>query len=184
MDVFSAAKDIGFEGVCKLNMACLRPLPEVREMCAADRCGAFGKCWSCPPACGSIEHCAKRLATYSDGILVQTVGTLTDEYDLAGINAARRLHGRRFRTLARQLRLLQPDCLPLSSGACTLCLVCTCPDKPCRFPKKQLSSMEAYGLLVSEVCERSGLPYCRGKNTITFISCVLYNFSHIEGEEK
>ena len=177
MDVLSAAKEIGFEGVCRLNMASLRPLPEVREMCAADRCGAFGKCWSCPPACGSIEHCASRLAAYTDGVLVQTVGTLADEYDLAGIDAARKLHDRRFRTLARQIRFSQPDCLPLSAGNCTLCLVCTCPDKPCRFPTKRLSSMEAYGLLVSEVCERSGLPYYHGKNTISFTSCVLLNLT-------
>ena len=175
MEYVSAAKDIGFEDVRKLNMGSLVPLREVREMCAADKCGSFGKCWSCPPACGSLEHCAKRLAEYAGGVLVQTVGTLTDAYDLDGIRTARRLHDRRFRTLVRQIRYSQPDCLPLSAGNCMLCEVCTCPDKPCRFPKKRLSSMEAYGLLVSSVCESSGMPYYRGENTITFTSCVLYD---------
>ena len=177
MDIIKLAGAAGFEDVCKLNMQSLRPLPEVREMCAADKCRAYGRSWSCPPACGSIEHCAKRLASYDDGILVQTVGRLEDEFDLDGIAAAQKLHERRFDALARQLRILCPDCLPLCAGTCTRCLVCTYPDRPCRYPGKRLSSMEAYGLLVSEVCAASGMPYYRGKNTVTFTSCVLFNIS-------
>ena len=76
-------------------------------------------------------------------------------------------------SLARQARLLFPSCLPLSSGACSLCRKCTYPDRPCRFPGKRLSSMEAYGLLVSDVCQKSGLPYYYGPKTITFTACIL-----------
>jgi hypothetical protein len=36
-----------------------------------------------------------------------------------------------------------------------------------------LSSMEAYGLLVSEVCRASGLPYYYGPKTLTFSACIL-----------
>lgn len=174
MDWIKLAKAAGFEDVCQLNTDSLRVLPEVRDMCAADKCRAYGRSWACPPACGSLEHCAKRLAAYSHGVLVQTVGELTDEFDLEGIAAAQKLHTRRFETLARQMRRLVPDCLPLCAGTCTRCEVCTYPHKPCRYPGKRLSSMEAYGLLVSEVCTASGMPYYRGRNTITFTSCVLY----------
>lgn len=48
-------------------------------------------------------------------------------------------------------------------------------DRPCRYPTKRLSSMEAYGLLVSDVCTRSGLAYNYGARTMTYTSCVLYN---------
>ena len=34
--------------------------------------------------------------------------------------------------------------------------------------------MEAYGLLVSDVCRRSGLGYYYGTGTMTYTSCVLY----------
>ena len=74
----------------------------------------------------------------------------------------------------RQARLLLPDCLPLSAGACTVCRRCTCPDRPCRFPDKRMSSMEAYGLLVGDVCLRSGLSYNYGPRTMTYTSCLLY----------
>lgn len=173
MDWIKLAKDVGFEDVCTLNMESLQVMQAVRDMCAADRCNAYGTRWTCPPGCGSLEHCRKRIEQYSDGILVQTVGALEDEFDAEGIADAHKRHDARFRTLARQIRSLLPDCLPLSAGTCTRCEVCTYPDRPCRYPKKMLSSMEAYGLLVSDVCTKSGMPYYRGQNTITFTSCIL-----------
>ena len=84
-------------------------------------------------------------------------------------------HKAAFDALARQTRTLHADCLPLTAGACTLCKKCTCPDRPCRFPGKRLSSMEAYGLLVSDVCLKSGLEYNYGPKTITYTSCILFN---------
>ena len=86
---------------------------------------------------------------------------------------AQELHKKNFFTLARQTRLLVPNCLPLTAGSCTICRSCTYPDKPCRFPNKMLSSMEAYGLLVSAVCEASGLPYYYGPGTLTYSACIL-----------
>lgn len=84
-------------------------------------------------------------------------------------------HKRRFADFARQMRRLYPGCLPLTAGSCTLCARCTYPDRPCRYPTKRLSSMEAYGLFVSDICARSGLAYNYGPRTMTYTSCVLYN---------
>ena len=36
-----------------------------------------------------------------------------------------------------------------------------------------MSSMEAFGLLVSEVCTKNGLSYYYGPKTITFTACIL-----------
>ena len=184
MNRIKLAKAAGFEDVCRVNTGSLRVLPEVREMCAADRCRAYGRSWVCPPACGSLERCAERIAAYSDGVLVQTIAALEDEFDMEGIAEAQRVHKRRFETLARQMRRLLPDCLPLGAGVCDRCIVCTYPDKPCRYPGKRISSMEAYGLLVSEVCTASGMPYYRGEKTITFTSCVLFNKTDYKETEK
>ena len=68
-----------------------------------------------------------------------------------------------------------PDLLPLNAGCCTVCKQCTCPDAPCRFPEKAISSMEAYGLLVNQVCTDSGLQYNYGPNTIAYTGCFLFN---------
>ena len=98
-----------------------------------------------------------------------------DDFDYATIEAVGAAHKRRFAGFARQMRRAYPGCLPLTAGSCTLCARCTYPDRPCRYPTKRLSSMEAYGLLVSDVCTRSGLAYNYGARTMTYTSCVLYN---------
>lgn len=171
--LLSLARQAGFSQLTELDTAVLNPMPEVRNMCSADRCRSYGKSWSCPPACGSIEYAARRISQYRRGLIVQTTGELEDEFDLQAIAAIEARHKKAFLNLVRQARLLFPGCLPLSSGTCSLCRKCTYPDRPCRFPGKRLSSMEAYGLLVSDVCQKSGLPYYYGPKTITFTACIL-----------
>jgi predicted metal-binding protein len=110
---------------------------------------------------------------YSGGVIVQTTTDLEDEFDIETMGRAQETHKNRFLTLARQARLIYPDCLPLTAGSCTICRTCTYPDKPCRFPGRMLSSMEAYGLLVSNVCRSSGLEYYYGPLTLTYSACIL-----------
>ena len=53
MDLQTLIKDakerFGFEEAGALNVEALEFLPEVRQMCAADRCRSFNRNWSCPP---------------------------------------------------------------------------------------------------------------------------------------
>ncbi len=62
----------------------------------------------------------------------------------------------------------------MGAGACTICETCTWPERPCHFPDKMVSSMEAYGLVVSDVCKPAGIPYYYGPLTLTYSSCVLF----------
>lgn len=173
--VLELARQVGFSRAAPLNMAALAVRAEVRDMCAGDRCHSYGKNWSCPPACGTLEICEKRIRAYSRGILVQTTGEMADDFDAQAIGATYTRHKVAFETLARQTRTLYPGCLSLTAGGCTLCRKCTCPERPCRFPGRRLSSMEAYGLLVSDVCVRSGVKYNYGPKTITYTSCILFD---------
>ena len=172
-DLAELALELGFTHAAPLNISALRALPEVRAMCKSDRCRRFGRSWSCPPGCGSLQECAERMAGYTGGVLVQTTVALEDEFDIETMGSAQELHKKRFLDLARQARLLYPGCLPLTAGSCTICRSCTYPENPCRFPGKMLSSMEAYGLLVSEVCKSSGLEYYYGPLTLTYSACIL-----------
>ena len=172
--VLKLAGQTGFTCVAPMNMSALVVREEVRKMCAADRCQSYGKNWSCPPACGPLEQCEKRISAFGRGVLVQTTGTMEDDFDADAIAETYVRHKTAFDALARQTRSFYPECLPLTAGACTLCRKCTCPERPCRFPKKRLSSMEAYGLLVSDVCVKSGVKYNYGPKTITYTSCILF----------
>lgn len=174
-DMMTLAEENGFSHIAYADMSAFVPMPDIRKMCAADRCGKWNNNWACPPACGSLETAAEQIRRYKRGILVQTTGELADEFDYEGMQEVSRRHKRSFSDFARQARLLYHDCLPLTAGTCDICTKCTYPSRPCRFPSKRLSSMEAYGLWVSNICTRSGLGYNYGAHTMTYTSCVLYN---------
>ena len=65
---------IGFFKVEELNIDKIKLLPEVRQMCSTDKCHMYGRNWSCPPACGTLEECAADISGYKKGIIVQTKG--------------------------------------------------------------------------------------------------------------
>lgn len=167
------ALDMGFSHAAGMDAQTLQPLDEVRAMCAADRCGLYGHCWTCPPGCGTVEENAEAIGRYRAGIIVQTTRALEDDFDYEGMQALGEVHGRRFRALHRALRESFPDLLALCAGGCRLCDACTYPDAPCRNPTEAQSSMEAYGLLVSDVCQKNGLAYYYGPGTMTYTGCYL-----------
>ena len=68
------ALELGFSAAAKLNIETLQPRQDVRDMCAADKCRAYGKNWTCPPYCGGLEACREKMHSYRQGILLQTVG--------------------------------------------------------------------------------------------------------------
>ena len=45
-DLGALARENGFSRWGELNMDALVPLDAVREMCAADRCGCYGRNWA------------------------------------------------------------------------------------------------------------------------------------------
>lgn len=169
----SLAEQIGFSHYGPVNMHALVPSAEVRKMCASGRCQMYGKSWSCPPACKMTDSAAFFQENYQSGILLQMTGRMEDDFDLDTIRQTEQIHKAKFETIARQARILDPGCLPMSAGTCTRCKKCTYPDRPCRFPGRVFPSMEARGLLVGEVCKASGLEYNYGPQTITYTSCIL-----------
>lgn len=172
-ELLKLAEKHGFEHFGMLNVPALEFNPAVRDMCAAGRCGMYGKCWTCPPGCGTLEEIAERAAQYKRGVLLQTIGEMEDDFDVEVMMGSEVLQKERFKAFVTELRESYPDCLPMSSGACTMCPTCTYPDAPCRAPHLAIPSMEAYGLVVSKTCEDSGMKYYYGPQTITYSGCVL-----------
>ena len=75
------AEEAGFTAWAPLDVATIELKPEVRDMCAVNSCGQYGKRWSCPPGCGTLEECTADLKTCTQGILVQTYGDIEDGFD-------------------------------------------------------------------------------------------------------
>ncbi|WP_347565023.1 DUF2284 domain-containing protein [Lactonifactor sp. BIOML-A7] len=166
-------KNAGFTHTGPLDCHTIRLLPEVREMCAANKCHQYNKNWTCPPGCGSLEECEGKVRKYQKGLIVQTVGELEDNMDGEGMMETEARHKEAFLRLMEDLKKDYPDLLAIGAGCCTRCKTCTYPDAPCRFPDKKVSSMEAYGMLVSQICKDNSLPYYYGDCTIAYTSCFL-----------
>jgi predicted metal-binding protein len=169
------AEEIGFNHIGKLNRKALVFREEVRDMCNANRCSAWNTRWTCPPACGSLETIRKRASRYQAGILVQSTEKLSDPFDFVAMKDLETIHKKRFDSFIRQARQTAGDILPMGSGTCTLCRRCTWPDRPCRHPDRACPSMEAYGLLITDVLEQSGMKYSYGEGTMTYTSCILFH---------
>lgn len=167
----------GFDCIGECDPKQLRVQEEVRDACAEDKCHAYNKNWACPPACGDIYSYQDQMHAYSHGLVVQTVAQLEDAFDVETMMEASDVQKGRFAALRDDIAEagLADRVMMLSSGHCTVCPTCTYPDDPCRFPERRMVSMEAAGLVVSNVCRMADIPYNHGPNTIAYVSCILFD---------
>ena len=173
VDAMELARELGFSQSAWMDLSLLRVYPEVREMCAANKCHMYNKHWSGPPGCGSVAECDAEMQSYDWGVLVQVTMEMEDEMDYeAWVDAAQELRDRNVE-LNEKLREKYDEVLGLGGAGCDICKTCTYPDEPCRFPKKRMSGMEGYGLVVADVCKANGLLYFYGKDTITYTGMFL-----------
>lgn len=169
------AAEAGFDHSGIVRVEKLKFKEEVRDMCAADRCNMYDKCWSCPPGCGTIEDSRIMASEYDWGIIVQSTGEMEDDFDVEVMMETGELEKERLNAYVELIKNDgEKEYLPMGAGACTICAECTYPDAPCRFPDKMITSMEAYGLVVAEVCQLADTPYYYGPLTITYTGCVLF----------
>lgn len=172
-ELVALAKEFGFDCAAPMDVTKLQVLQDVRDACAKNTCGAYGKTWACPPAFGDLDESRKILQKYRSGLLVQSVQELEDDFDVEGMMELGKRHGKNFQELYARLRELYPDMLALGTGGCGTCKECTYPDKPCRFPKKMVHSMEGFGLLVTQVCTDNGIQYYHGPGTLAYSACFM-----------
>ena len=172
MQWIETAKALGFDVACPVDPKTLEARHDVRSMCAADRCGAYNKNWTCPPAIGSIEDCQAKLRSYERAILLQTVGHMRKTIDSKCYRETEQKHLQSLYAFAEEIRRAYPDALCLGAGGCRICKRCAYPE-PCRFPEKAMSSMEGYGLFVTQVCRDARAAYHHGEGTITYTALVL-----------
>ncbi|MGN1408871.1 MAG: DUF2284 domain-containing protein [Eubacteriales bacterium] len=151
-----------------------------REICAQNTCGAYNRCWMCPPDIGPIDELMAKLMTYANGVWYQTIHEIEDSYDIEGMFAASAKHSGVSQNISKNVFPLLEDAgithyLHLSCGGCHLCEKCAkATNEPCRKPDKALSSLEGYGINVYETTKNTPLKYINGQNTVTYFGMVLF----------
>ena len=147
-----------------------------RALCESNACGLYGKCFMCPPDIGDIDALIAEVRGYCCGLLYQSISQLEDSFDFEGMQSGGQKHSRASFALDDALREAGfSDFLHLSKGGCGACSVCAKTEgKPCRFPRKALSSLEAYGVNVSETVKHTSMKYINGINTVTYFGLILF----------
>ena len=148
-----------------------------RDMCAANACGMYGKCYMCPPDVGEIGELMTKVNNYEYALVYQTVTELEDSYDYEGMVEAKNA----LRKLSQSLRKVFSEegisyALHLGAGGCGVCVTCAKKTgEPCRFPELAMPSLEAYGINVSELAKNAGMKYINGQDTVTYFGAVLFS---------
>ena len=171
-----AALDCGADKAVLIGQDAIVTDPVFRSLCEANRCGAYGRCWMCPPAVGPVEELIKKLRSYPHALFYQSITHLEDSFDIEGMQAGKKFFNGIGQKLLDACRpLLGPDTLHLSGGGCGLCKTCAQADgEPCRFPDRALSSLEAYGIDVYNTSKHTELKYVNGPDTVTYFGMVLF----------
>jgi predicted metal-binding protein len=142
----------------------------VRRACEDNSCGNYNKCWTCPPAIGSLEDMAKKIRAYEKAFVFTTKGDLEDSFDIEGMGRAKEVHDQLTGELIERFGGEYPV---YGAGGCRYCGTCAYPE-PCRFPKRALYSIEAAGINVMDLSKSAGINYINGQNTVTYFSMILF----------
>ena len=143
--------------------------PEVFKACQTNVCGKYNKCWTCPPAIGTLEKQIEKIRSFSSAFIFTSTYKLEDTFDYEGMQTAKEYHNRLTAEMHESFGKTNPV---YGAGACELCTPCAFPE-PCRFPEKAYSSIEAAGINVTELSRAANIHYNNGKNTVTYFSMIL-----------
>ncbi len=149
--------------------------PIFRTYCEANSCGNYGRNWRCPPEEGPIEQLIARAKSFDYAVIYQTVYPLEDSFDFEGMQEAGKLHNQLACTITTLLAgLPMTDRMHLGAGGCRMCEKCAkITNEPCRHPEKSMSSLETYGINVSQLAKVCGMNYINGVNTVTYFGAYL-----------
>ena len=169
----NAAIAVGFTGAVWIPAGWLHCSSEIRKLCSPEKCELYGKSWVCPPGSGDLKECESLLHSYSAAFLLQTYQRDIDPQDPAQTARVKNGHNSRLAMLLKQIDQQYPDAYILTNGGCSICSKCTYPNQPCRNPQKLRGSLSAFGINVSEICKKAGLPFAFNENAAYFVTCVL-----------
>lgn len=147
----------------------------LRHFCEVNHCGHYGKNYTCPPHIGDVDTVIAEAKGYKRALVYQTVNQIENSYDFEGMMAAAKNHSKVSKLIDQELEKENSDYLMLTAGGCDVCKVCALVEnKPCRFPERAVSSVEAYCIDVSLLARDCGMKYANGQNTVTYFGAFLF----------
>lgn len=171
MEYVKLAEKLGFTHAVPLEELFLSSKQSIRDCCNPRQCPNYGSNWVCPPACGALEDCQKKLNTFHHGLLLQSVTDLTPPTAPEVYGRLNREHNLRLKALVEAL--MPGRLLALTSGGCIFCESCAYPN-PCIHPELKMESLSAYGINVGELCQQAGLPFSFREDRVYMTALLLF----------
>ena len=118
------AMDAGATQARAIGSDCLIPNDHVIASCAANACGRYNRCWTCPPHTGTLQDMVTTYQAFPDGgVLIQNISLLEDSWDFEGMEAAAHHHNQLIRDLTLRVRTQYLDAVLMAfgCGGCGFC---------------------------------------------------------------
>ena len=148
----------------------------LRGYCEANHCGNYGKNYACPPSVGDGKELIAKAKSHKKALVFQTVAQIEDSFDFEGMKEAELRHSKIADKINQYIEKRFDDYLRLTAGKCSICPICAqIENKPCRFPDKAISSLEAYCMNVSALAKLCRMNYINGKDTVTYFGAFLFS---------
>jgi predicted metal-binding protein len=97
--------------------------PDLYKTCEANTCGNYNKCWTCPPAVGTLEEQREKILRWKYAAVFTTKFELEDSFDLEGMEKARKIHNALTADMRERI-----NANPVSgAGGCGVCDACASP---------------------------------------------------------
>jgi len=177
MDIIKLCEEKGASNASGIKTKDISFEPELIKLCEANACGRYGKVYTCPPHVGNTQELIDALMKYETAVIWQNIYPLEDSFDFEGMMEAQDKHVAMTHEIAGHVykEFGRENVVVLAAGGCSVCDECAAAtSKPCRFPERALSSLEAYGINVSELAKTAGMNYINGVNTVTYFSGAFY----------
>ena len=175
MDIKGLCLDFGAAKAEEIPVYKLALQPDLHDYCRQNSCGRYGRNYSCPPHIGEAADLIAELKSFNLAVIWQNIYTLEDSFDFEGMIDGQAKHNAMAQDIARLVyaKLGRENALMLSAGGCSICEICGInTNQPCRDANNTFSSLEAYGVNVSQISEVSSLKYINGANTVTYFAGV------------
>ena len=145
----------------------------IRWICEHE-CPMYGKTWACPPAVGTVAECEQKVRQFPHALVIATITEVSDIADIAETLATRPDHEEITRQVHALVKQQSEETMVLSTEACAVCESCAYPDCACRHPEKMYPCVESYGIVVTDLAEKTDIDFYAGGNLVTWFSLIFY----------
>ena len=176
MNIKKFAEGLGVESITEFDSRILVPEERIRAFCSSNKCGSYNLNHMCPPRIGSIEKIRKELGQFSRGLLLQYTKSVDVKGDREGVDRIKVDFHHKILQIEGFLRGEGiKEMWGMSGGSCGLCTICEAAlDKPCPYPDKARTSLEAIAIDVLDLRRRFGLDDKFHDDRVTWTGCVLF----------